>query len=317
MTVTVYNVSETTVSGPALTYFDNHPTLAWAAGGGFGGGPPDLRLNIRTAGLDPDPRTWGKVVVEERSQHSPALTGYRNRLHLGWTGLNGHLNLRSGTGAADLAAHNDIQILADTANGGPALAAHKGFLVLAWTGIDAGPTGHVNLIWSPDGRSWPAQNRLTFAHNSHTTPALLNTHDSAGNEYLYLAWTDPSHRIFVMFTANARFDRFNLDLVGLATNGRAEGSLTGPGLAPFNTGNFVAPDQVVITWAGDNPGRNVNIMRSGTGNTHFNSKRTWNETASSNVSATRIASQLYYAYRGTDGVGGLYLGKRDLRGLEE
>lgn len=304
----IFNTGETTVAGPAVTVFNDQTVLAWAGGGGAGGGPANLHLNLKHSGLDPNPTTWEKVVLDDTSTESVALAGFRGRIYLAWTGTGGppHLNLRSGTTIQDLASTNDKQTLGDQCNGGPAITAHRGLLVRAWTGTDGGASGHVNLAWSADGHSWPDQNRLLLDSVSVTGPALLNTTDDAGNEYLYVAWTDAEQHIWVTVTGNAEFDRLGHDMVRLGS----ETTIAGPGLGAFNSGAFVAPDQVIVSWAGTNPAHNINIMNAGTATTDFGFKKTWGETALSNVSEARFGPALKYAYKGTDGIGGLYLGSR-------
>jgi hypothetical protein len=67
----------------------------------------------------------------------------------------------------------------------------------------------------------------------------------------------------------------------------------------------------VLTWPDAGGGHNINAMNANISNLQFGALRTSNnESALSKVTGLGFSSSLVSAYKGTDAVGGLYVGSR-------
>lgn len=306
----IFRMGDTTIAGPALARFRDETFLSWPAGGGLGGGPPNLRINVRHGlfGQPGGPPAWKKVVLDDTSRETVALAQFNGRLYLAWTALDGvgRLVMKSST---DGESFSGPMISNDTCLGGPALAGHRGTLVRAWAGgggLGGGaPNGKINLAWSSDGTNWPGQNRIVLEHTAASGPTMTNYRDQAGDEWFYLAWTDHEQHMFATMTLNGRFNELASRVVRIEQDGRTVHSLASPNLAI--TGN----NYVVLTWPDAGGGHNINAMNANIANVRFGALRTWsNESALSKVAGIGDFASLVYAYQGTDGVGGLYVGTR-------
>jgi hypothetical protein len=289
--------------------------MAWAAGGGLGGAEPDRRLNVQRLRGD-------KVVLDEWSNDAPALAAsihvaeppQADRLFMAWTGNDPgrRLNLMAST---DGSSFSGKQVLNDTAVGGPALHVYETFtgpnpeelVVLAWTGgggLGGGaPDGRINLAWSPDGATWPPENRLVLPHRSPTGPALAGMTDTTFRDLregrLWLGWMDERGHVLVANCEGRDFGQLASRVERVSTNGGAEETFASPGLNCGGNGAWLA-------WPGVDGAHKINFMRTGQDAGPFREKRTvGHEFASSSV-----ALDVYdgvYAYRGTDGVGQIYV----------
>jgi hypothetical protein len=305
MAPTIYATGETTVAGPALTSFNDEIFLAWPAGGGMGDAPASNQLNVKH-GVG-DPSGWKKTVLAETSRQNVSLTGFNGRLYLAWAGDDGvgSLNLISSADGENFSPA-DKQTLGDTCLGGPSIVAHRGLLVRAWAGGvgqggAASPNAQVNLAWSSDGTTWPDSNRLLFNQTAVSGPAMVNVRDVAGDEYLYLAWTDLNQQIYVTMTTNAQFGDLRSKVVPLQADGTGQTAVSCPGLSTFNSGFYASPDNVALVWPGTDSSHKINLMTANVANTEFGYKRTWDEYALFNVALLDGGSpELVYAYHGTD-----------------
>ena len=297
---------DTTVAAPALTSSRARPYMAWAAGGGVGGGEPDLRLNVQRLGGD-------KVVLDEWSAQAPALATstvppdpggpvVAEPLYLAWTGNDpvGRLNVMSSLDGRSFAKNPPLD---DTAHGGPALAVYQGLVVRAWTGgggLGGGaPDGHLNLAWSPDGVTWPGGDRIVLPHMSASGPALAGIRDVGVDPFrdgrLWLAWIDAEGQIFVANCPGTDFGQLatNVERVG------SERTFTSPCLATGENGPW-------LSWAGVDGAHKINFMSAPGSAGPFRDKKTvGSEFATSGIAMNILTDT--YAYRGTDRVGRIYL----------
>jgi hypothetical protein len=84
-----------------------------------------------------------KRVLDERSDHGPALAWSNRRVYLAWTGThNKQINIRWSDDGLNWPGRNKI-VLADTSDLAPALAFGNGLLYLSWIGRG---NGHPNVI---------------------------------------------------------------------------------------------------------------------------------------------------------------------------
>ena len=193
------------------------------------------------------------VILAETSSQNPALSDFRDRLFLAWTGRDDHhrLNVIS---SADGTTFENKQTLADTSIAGPALGVFRDRLFLAWTGRD--DHHRLNVISSADGTTF--ENKQTLADTSIAGPAL-----GVFRDRLFLAWTgrDDHHRLNVISSADGTTFENKQTL--------ADTSIAGPALAPFERGLFIA-------WTGRDDAHHLNGMPS-TDGIAFANKRTLNE----------------------------------------
>jgi hypothetical protein len=277
----------------------------------MGGGPPDLRINVHRLGGD-------KVVLDEWSAERPAIATSSEPpdpggplvaypIYLAWTGNDplGRLNV---TSSLDGVSFPKAPPLDDTASGGPGLTVYLGLVVLAWTGgggLGGGPPdGHLNLAWSPDGATWPPENRIVLPHRSVSGPALASIRpmsmvDAYYNGRLWLAWLDDEGHMFVATCAGTDFGELASNVERIETDGRTEHTFTSPCLAGSENG-------AGLSWAGVDDAHKINFMYVASSPGPFGAKRTvQDEFATSGVAMSFLGDT--YAYRGTDGVGQIYV----------
>ena len=125
---------------------------------------------------------------------------------------------------------------------------------------------------SSDGTNWPDSNRLLFDQTAVSGAATVNVRDVAGDEYLYLAWTDLNQQIHVTMTTNARFGDLPGKVVPLQVDGTVQTAVSCPGLSTFNSGEYASPDNVAIVWPGTDGSHHTNLMTANVANTEFGYK---------------------------------------------
>ncbi|WP_223643627.1 hypothetical protein, partial [Planococcus sp. 4-30] len=126
---------DTTPYAPALVSHEGNLFLAWT---GVGEGKLNVAKvaisdieGLRINGLE------GKVVLNDTSEKSPALTSHNGRLFLAWKGAgNDNLNLMFSNNN-ELHFHGK-KVFGDTSHYSPALVSHGGRLYMAWTGRGKG-----------------------------------------------------------------------------------------------------------------------------------------------------------------------------------
>jgi hypothetical protein len=285
--------------------------VAFAAGGGYGGAEPNKRINLIRSGLLGNP-----TVLDEWSDDSIALATtsvalpHQWYLEVAWTGNDPLRRLNTAT-SLDAASLVNKRVHDDTALGGPALCNHDGDLAMAWTGgggLGGGPPDRRITVTHGGGR-------VILPDRSTTAPALASGHlewssGDLGSPRLYLAWTDLEGAIFFSWATGD-------DLEGLAdpshvsrveTAGRIERTAEGPGLGFDGNALF-------ISWAGVDDAHRINFkVIEGF---QLGRKVILGESSTSAVVLQPFALDSAtsewtgrYAYRGTDGVGGVYVSER-------
>ena len=300
-------LNHTAVAAPALVG-GGDVYVAWAAGGGAGGAEPNRQINILRG-----PDLEHPITLNETSNEAVALTWHADgrALYLGWTGYDGigRINLLRSEDGTNFVAK---QTLDDTCLGGFALASHEGWLVRAWTGgggLGGGPPdGHINIAWSSSGQDWPDQNRLVLPFTSIAAPALAADPGvgwTGGLRRLYLAWTNPEGHIYYISCGSDAFGELSQAARAqrIEPDGRAEHCFTSPSIC-------FSGNTLYLAWPGTDDAHHINFMKadssSGAG---FYNKVTIPETAAAAIGLEAYAGGWggRYVYRGTDGVGGLYL----------
>jgi hypothetical protein len=167
-------------------------------------------------------------------------------------------------------------VLPQQAIEGPALAnVNDSHLALAWTGTD--PAHHLNVVASPDGRSFGG--KVTLPETSPHAPAA-----AFGNGRLFLAWTDNQRRINVISsTDNITFSN-TVTLTQMSTS------------APALT---FANGLLHLAWTGTDSQHHLNVMSSTDGLTWGN-KVTLAQMSGTGPGLAFGNGSLYLLWVGTD-----------------
>lgn len=286
-----------------------HPYyVAFAAGGGYGGGEPNRKINV-LRGNDLEHPT----VMEEWSNDAVSLSWGEgpsgHYITLAWTGNDPLRRLNTAVSFDGITFTKD-QAWVETCLGGPATVNHYGGTYFAWAGgggMGGGPPdGSINVLHA-------GGQKVVLPWKSIAGPAMTsgNMAWNAGTQFvprLYVAWTDSEGHIFTTWCNHDSLDQLSdpSHLGRVETDGHTEHTFTSPSLA-------CSGNQTYVGWAGGDEAHRVNFkVLDG----HDSGRKvTLGETASSS-----IAMQTYnrgwgdawidwgrYAYRGTDGVGGVYV----------
>lgn len=212
---------QTAAGGPALATYNGHLLLAFAGGGGFGGGPPNTRLNVMWSA---DGLTWSasnQFVSTHTSMFSPAIApiadnGVDSILMLAFTGTNQQLyalkaQLMNFAGLnAPPGEGPGMQVIGRNSDFGPALFSYNE------SNATGGPGGGDNwsqlLLWAgagdrqlntlgcgANGTILAFQKTFT-AETAAFEPAVIQR----PQEQWYCAWagTDPVHRLNLALLPN-------------------------------------------------------------------------------------------------------------------
>ena len=161
---------EKTQGHPAAAQLGERRYIVW------GGTDGQKRLNVMSSTR---PGEWGsKITLEERTNGNGgvALTVFNERLYMGWTGSDDHLNIMSSADGVSWTGKRSFDV--ERSPHAPSLAVHNGRLYVAYTGTD----DHLNLLWSDDGKTFTRP--VTLEDRSHNSPSLTSFEGK-----LILAWT--------------------------------------------------------------------------------------------------------------------------------
>lgn len=302
-------VAAPTVVGESV--FGHRYYVAFPAGGGYGGAEPNRKINIMRGSDIAHP-----TVMDEWSNDNVALTidyGLYDRpgwqMLLAWAGNDPARRLNLAV-SSDGVRFDKMTTMTHTALGGPALArSDKDGLFLAWTGgagLGGGqPDRHINVLSFKGGH-------VVLPRQSIAGPAIIANADVSWDGQLrgdhtprlYVAWTDAEGHMFTTYCVWSELDQLKdpAHLVRIETDGRTEHTFTSPGLAANGNRLYLSWPEVSGSHRinfkilyGVNAGQKITLN---------------NETASSAISMetyTLSYGDGMYAYRGTDGVGGVYV----------
>lgn len=280
-----------------------------------------------------------KVTLGEMSSLSPSLAlGPSNRMYLGWTGTDTHLNLLSTTNGASF----DTKVtLGDTSNLAPTLAGTSSLLYFAWVGTD----GHLNAFRSTSSSLAGA---IRMGETTGGTPAvpLLQTSNlpvglTVGNNRVFIAWTGTDGRLNVMsaLTGATSFDSSTkvtlgetsgaapvllyttrLYLAWLGGDGRlnvaasSDNGLTfptkqtldefapdAPALASLGINIGAGPNDLHLFWGGTDARHSLNVKTADNENLiGFSYKLTFTDTSAVRPTAVVYSNRVFIGWRGDD-----------------
>jgi hypothetical protein len=300
-------------AGCALVTFQSRLLMVFPGGGGLGGAAPNYMLNImpidNPQNVDEASANKSLVVRPETTAHRPAAAVHKGTLFIAYTD-------RTPAGQIHLLAFTSITqpptsiALPETAAGGPALASYNGNLVLAFAGGGgfgaAAPNTQLNVMWSPDGHTWSANNQFVSTHTSLFSPALAPMVDNGVDSILMLAFTGTNNQVYILKAPLMNFAQLNADPgQGLAMQVTNHSSDFGPGLASFNESNptGAAGDgdnwTQTLIWAGAGD-RQLNTMEAGANGTTLSFQKTLTETAGFEPATIQVQGTWYGAWAGTD-----------------
>ena len=215
------------------------------------------------------------VRLDETSSAAVAVTGWRDRLYLAWTGTDKHVNLASSPDGREFSAKQrlDDQSYRKETGGGqqnvalaPSLAVSGEHLYLAWT--VAGAPGHlitpyVNLLTSaesPDGApAWVHEPVRVYEVETESAPALCS-HQG----HLVLGWEDctpwgwitgKDRRISILAGPEGPRDaRVRLDETRTKHFASSTHTRTGPALCSHD-------GRLIVAWTGGD--HRINILAGG------------------------------------------------------
>ncbi|HFU7059019.1 TPA: hypothetical protein ACGN81_006209 [Bacillus cereus] len=178
--------NETSNHPPVLASHGGRLFLAWTGRGDGNLNVAKVILIGNTAGYFGIEGLENKIILDDTSEQSPALTSHNGRLYLAWKGAgNDNLNLMFSDNNG-LTFHGKKTFNA-TSHHSPALASHSGRLFLAWTGRGDGNLNiaKVVLIGSTAGYFGieDLEDQVVLDDTSEQSPAL-----ASHNGRLYLSW---------------------------------------------------------------------------------------------------------------------------------
>ena len=273
----------TCAAGPALASHAGQLWIAFSGGGGLGGAEPNRQINVmpvNAAHPDEDFSNAHLLVLGDTTAVRPALCSFRGSLWLAWAGTDGvgRLNLlRIQTNGAKATQADRVEFNG-TAVGGPALCVYGGKLLLCWSGgggLGGGqPNGKINLAWSEDGLTWPAETtpgqvlEQTSEHAPAVAPMIA---ESGPNAQLMLAWVGTDGQVNVGVAPEMSFEAFN--------NGHQyTGERTSHGVGMASNNHSVSDWSVMVTWTGLMEGF-LNSLGAGGNTTTVAYKETYSDTA--------------------------------------
>jgi hypothetical protein len=184
---------ETSISAPALTYFNGNLLLAWT------GTDTHHSLNILPIGVA-GPQVGTKTVLSQFSSLSgPTLSAFSNatsaRLVLNWTTSSQHLNQASSTDGTHFTAGLGATGLPQLSATAPSSQYHQSEggpeYWIGWTGTDT--SHHLNLQWTAHFPQWPdpASTKTALTDSAFAGPQI------AFNDGYLIAWTgtDTQHTL--------------------------------------------------------------------------------------------------------------------------
>ena len=235
---------EETLSSPACTTFNEQTSIAWAS-------RADRHLKVKANYLGP-------TVTLPETGTGVALTTFRTRLQLAWTGTdaNNTINLISSPDGVTFDSRDKVTLWGN-AGRGPSAVEFNGRLILSWSTISPIPDQQaLNFISSADGKSFDLP--YTIPETSPSAPAMAVFRDR-----LYLAWcgTDDGGSLNVMSSADGRqFDFRHPKIL-------ADSSSTHPALC-------VLGDELYLVWRGRDDWKKLNVLSTRDG-TEFTNRQTY------------------------------------------
>ncbi len=261
-------LDDTSISGPALAYWNGRLYIAWTGTDG------EHHLNVMSSA---DGKVFdNKVTLGDTSIARPALAVYNGKLHIAWTGTDSghHLNVMS---SANGIAFGNKRTLGETSRLAPALAQFGNALYIAWTGTDS--QRRLNVMRYTDAAGWG--NKTTLVDTSPHGPAL-----ASGGGWLYLGWTgtDSDHKLNVIRSNNG------VSWAGKVTLG--DTSIAGPAL------KYIA-GRLYIAWTGTDSLHRLNVMTSANGQ-NFSGKATSGHTSPYTPALSEGRFRAFMGWTGTD-----------------